>query len=169
MTTPDEDQLRSLLKRKKIDIVGSGILLFGLNQLSFKLTNLSGLDELSQVEELNISGHDLTSLRGVEHLEKVDFLNCTSNQITTIEEVGYLKNLKTLIIQDNDLVNVRGVEKLKQLEYFNCLYNSRLKSVIHVKELSNLQVFCVDNYKTIIRLELEELLAKNPSLELRNV
>jgi cold shock CspA family protein len=168
-TTPDEDQIRSLFKRKKIDIVGSGILLFGLNQLSFKLTNLSGLDELSQVEELNISGHDLTSLRGVEHLEKVDFLNCTSNQITTIEEVGYLKNLKTLIIQDNDLVNVRGVEKLKQLEYFNCLYNSRLKSVIHVKELSNLQIFCVDNYKTIIRLELEELMAKNPSLELRNV
>ncbi len=168
-TTPDEDQIRSLFKRKKIDIVGSGILLFGLNQLSFKLTNLSGLDELSQVEELNISGHDLTSLHGIEHLGELDFLNCTSNKITTIEEIRYLKKLKTLIIQDNDLISISGIEQLKELEYFNSLYNSRLKSVIQVKGLSNLQVFCVDNYKTVIRLELEELLTKNPNLELRNV
>jgi len=168
-TTPDEDQIRSLFKRKKIDIVGSGILLFGLNQLSFKLTNLSGLDELSQVEELNISGHDLTSLRGIEHFSELEFLNCTSNKITKIEELAYLKKLKTLIIQDNDLVNIQGVEYLKELEYFNCLYNSRLKSVISLKDLTSLQVLCVDNYKTIIRLELEELLVKNPNLEMRNV
>lgn len=169
LTTPEEDQLRSLFKRKKIDIVGSGILFFGLNQLSFKLTNLSGLKELSQVEELNISGHDLQSLEGIEHFENLDFLNCTSNQITTIEQIQDITTLKTLIIQDNNLLNLQGIEKMNQLEYFNCLYNGTLTSISRINHLPNLQIFCVDNYKTIIRLQLEELEKVHPKLEIRNV
>lgn len=168
-TIPEEDQLRSLFKRKKIDIVGNGILFFGLNQLSLKLTNLSGLAELSQIEELNISGHDLRDLSGLDHLENLTFLNCTSNQITTMQHIQELQSLKTLIIQDNDLFTLQGVEHLKQLEYFNCLYNGRLTTIGKIKNLQKLQVFKVDSYKTIIRLELEELEKVNPKLEVHNV
>jgi Leucine-rich repeat (LRR) protein len=168
-TIPEEDQLRSLFKRKKIDIVGNGILFFGLNQLSIKLTNLSGLAELSQIEELNISGHDLKDLSGLDHLENLTFLNCTSNQITTMEDIQELQNLKTLIIQDNDLFTLQGVEHLQQLEYFNCLYNGRLTTIGKIKMLSKLQVFKVDSYKTIIRMELEDLEKINPKLEVHNV
>ena len=168
-TIPEEDQLRSLFKRKKIDIVGNGILFFGLNQLSIKLTNLSGLGELSQIEELNISGHDLKDLSGLDHLENLTFLNCTSNQITTMEDIQGLQNLKTLIIQDNDLFTLQGVEHLQQLEYFNCLYNGRLTTIGKIKMLQKLQVFKVDSYKTIIRMELEDLEKINPKLEVHNV
>lgn len=168
-TIPEEDQLRSLFKRKKIDIVGNGILFFGLNQLSIKLTNLSGLKELSQIEELNISGHDLRDLSGLNHLENLTFLNCTSNKITTMEHIQELENLKTLIIQDNDLFTLQGVEHLQQLEYFNCLYNGRLTTIGKIKNLNKLQIFKVDSYKTIIRLELEELEKTNPKLEVHNV
>jgi predicted nucleic acid-binding Zn-ribbon protein/cold shock CspA family protein len=166
---PDEDQLRSLFKRKKIDIVGNGILFFGLNQLSIKLTNVSGLSELSQIEELNISGHDLKVLSGLNHLENLSFLNCTSNQISSMDDIQYLQKLKTLIIQDNDLFTLQGIEHLHELEYFNCLYNGRLTTIGKINTLSKLQVFKVDSYKTIIRLELEELEKINPKLELNNV
>lgn len=169
ITIPDEDQLRSLFKRKKIDIVGNGILFFGLNQLSIKLTNLSGLNELSQMEELNISGHDLKDLAGIEHLENLSFLNCTSNQIATMEQIQNLQGLKTLIIQDNDLLTLQGIEHLHQLEYFNCLYNGRLTTIEKIKTVPKLQVFKVDSYKTVIRLELEELEKSNPKLEVHNV
>lgn len=166
---PDEDQLRSLFKRKKIDIVGNGILFFGLNQLSIKLTNLSGLKELSQIEDLNISGHDLRDLSGIEHFNDLEFLNCTSNQITTIKHIEHLINLKSLNFQDNSLFNLQGVEKLTELNYLNCLYNSTLKSVSKVRLLSKLETFKVDNYKTIIRLELEELEKERPDLYIGNV
>lgn len=169
LAIPDEDQLRGLFKRKKIDIVGSGILFFGLNQLSFKLTNLSGLKELSQIEELNISGHDLADLHGIEHFEQLDFLNCTSNQITTMEHIKDITTLKTLIIQDNNLFDLQGIENMSQLEYFNCLYNGTLKSISRINKLPKLQIFCVDNYKTIIRMQLEELEKVHPTLEVRNV
>lgn len=168
-TIPEEDQLRSLFKRKKIDIVGNGILFFGLNQLSIKLTNLSGLSELSQIEELNISGHDLRDLNGLDHLENLIFLNCTSNKITTMEHLQELQSLKTLIIQDNDLFTLQGIEHLQKLDYFNCLYNGRLTTIGKVRMLPKLQVFKVDSYKTIIRLELEELEKTNPKLEVHNV
>lgn len=168
-STPDEDQLRSLFKRKKIDIVGNGILFFGLNQLSIKLTNLSGLKELSQIEDLNISGHDLVDLKGLEHFDNLEFLNCTSNQITTIEHILHLNKLKSLNLQDNRLFNLRGVEKLTELTYLNCLYNSTLKSVSKVRLLPNLRTFKVDNYKTIVRLELEDLEKERPNLDIGNV
>jgi cold shock CspA family protein/peptidoglycan hydrolase CwlO-like protein len=166
---PEEDQLRSLFKRKKIDIVGNGILFFGLNQLSIKLTNLSGLCELSQIEELNISGHDLKDLSDLDHLENLIFLNCTSNQITTMEHIQELQTLKSLIIQDNDLFTLQGLEHLHQLEYFNCLYNGRLTTIGKIKMLPKLQVFKVDSYKTIIRMELKDLEKINPKLEVHNV
>ncbi|MFK7948323.1 MAG: hypothetical protein AB8G11_12100 [Saprospiraceae bacterium] len=166
---PDEDQLRSLFKRKKIDIVGNGILFFGLNQLSIKLTNLSGLKELSQIEDLNISGHDLMDLRGLEHFDNLEFLNCTSNQITTIEYILHLEKLKSLNLQDNSLFNLRDVEKLSNLTYLNCLYNSTLKSISKVGLLKNLETFKVDNYKTIIRLELKDLEKNRPNLYIGNV
>lgn len=168
-STPDEDQLRSLFKRKKIDIVGNGILFFGLNQLSIKLTNLSGLKELSQIEDLNISGHDLMDLRGLEHFENLEFLNCTSNQITTVEHIFHLKNLKLLNLQDNRLFNLRGIEQLTELTYLNCLYNGTLKSISKVRLLPKLKTFKVDNYKTIIRLELEDLEKERPDLDIGNV
>lgn len=166
---PDEDYLRSLFKRKKLDLVGSGILLFGLNQLSFKLTNLSGLKELTQITELNLSGHDLTSLEGIEKFEKLEFLNCTSNQVADLNIISQLTSLKTLIIQDNNLINLRKIEALQDLEYFNCLYNSKLKSIGKIKMIAALQTFSVDNYKTIIRLELEELQELNSKVEIRSI
>ena len=166
---PAEDQLRSLFKRKKIDIVGNGILFFGLNQLSIKLSNLSGLKELSQIEDLNISGHDLTNLHGIEHFENLQFLNCTSNNLTTIEHILHLKNLKSLNLQDNSLSSLIGVEKLTNLTYINCLYNGSLKSIVNVQQLAKLETFKVDNYKTMIRLELEKLIKEKPNLDIRNV
>ena len=167
--TPDEDYLRSLFKRKKFDLVGSGILLFGLNQLSFKLTNLSGLKELTQITELNLSGHDLRNLEGLENFERLEFLNCTSNQIGDLNVIRQLPNLKTLIIQDNNLQSLRGIEVLQNLEYLNCLYNSKLKSIGKIKLIDSLQTLSVDNYKTIIRLELEELQDLRPNLEIRSI
>ncbi len=166
---PSEEQLRSIFERKKIDIVGSGILLYGLNQLSFKLTELSGLKDLKQITELNLSGHDFTDIENLETFPHLELLNCTSNRISTLRNIKRLKNLKTLIIRDNDLINFDGIEDMEELEYINALYNQKLRSIAGVEDLENLQVLCVPNYKTKIIRELKKLQKVNPTIEVRNV
>lgn len=166
---PSEEQLRSIFERKKIDIVGSGILLYGLNQLSFKLKDISGLRDLKQVTELNLSGHDLTNMDGIDILPHLEFLNCTSNRISSLRSIKKLENLKTLIIRDNDLVNLDGAEEMEELEYLNALYNQKLRSIAGVEDLENLQVLCVPNYKTRIIKQLEKLKKANPTVEIKNV
>lgn len=169
LSIPSDEQLRSIFERKKIDIVGSGILLYGLNQLSFKLEDLSGLKDLKQVTELNLSGHNFSDMEGVNQLPNLELLNCTSNRISTLRHIRKLERLKTLIIRDNDLVNLDGVEDLEDLEYLNALYNQKLRSIGGVEDLENLQVLCVPNYKTKIIRELKKLQKVNPEVEIKNV
>jgi len=169
LSVPSDEQLRSIFERKKIDIVGSGILLYGLNQLSFKLEELSGLKDLKHVTELNLSGHNFSDMEGVNQLPNLELLNCTSNRITTLRHVRKLDKLKTLIIRDNDLVNLDGVEDLEDLEYLNALYNQKLRSIGGVEDLENLQVLCVPNYKTKIIREINKLKKVNPEVEIKNV
>jgi cold shock CspA family protein len=166
---PSEEQLRSIFERKKIDIVGSGILLYGLNQLSFKLKDLSGLKDLKDIVELNLSGHDFKDLNGIQQFQALETLNCTSNQIISLDYIKDLKNLKTLIIRDNNLLELDGVEELEQIEYINALYNQNLRSIAGVEDLPNLQILCVPNYKTRIINQLEKLKKINPNVEVRNI
>ena len=166
---PSEEQMRSIFEKQKIDIVGSGILLYGLNQLSFKLKDFSGLKDLKQITELNLSGHEFTDLEGVQELQKLELLNCTSNRIASLTYIKKLENLKTLIIRDNDLVNLDGIDELEELEYLNALYNQKLRTIGGVEDLENLQVLCVPNYKTRIIKQLAKLEKVNPNVEVRNV
>ncbi|MGB0862773.1 MAG: hypothetical protein ACPGXZ_07625 [Saprospiraceae bacterium] len=166
---PSEEQMKGIFERKKIDIVGSGILLYGLNQLSFKLNDLSGIKDLKQLTDLNLSGHNFSNMDGIEVLPHLEFLNCTSNRISSLRNIKKLENLKTLIIRDNDLVNLDGVEEIEELEYLNALYNQKLRSVAGVEDLENLQVLCVPNYKTRIIKQLEKLRKANPNIEVKNV
>ena len=166
---PTEEQLRSVFERKKIDIVGSGILLYGLNQLSFKLNDITGLKDLKHLTELNLSGHDFKDLKGIEEFENLETLNCTSNRIATLDYIKQLENLKNLIIRDNNLSTFDGIDELEEVEYVNALYNQKLRSIAGVEDLSHLQVLCVPSYKTKIMKQLEKLKKINPNLEVRSV
>ena len=166
---PREEQLRSIFERKKIDIVGSGILLYGLNQLSFKLKDISGLMDLKQLTDVNLSGHDFKDLKGIETFEEIKTLNCTSNRIATLEYIKQLENLTNLIIRDNNLLTLDGIDELEEVEYVNALYNQKLRSIAGVEDLSNLQVLCVPSYKTRIIKQLDKLKKVNPTVEVRSV
>ena len=169
LTMPTYEQLQSLFERKKIDIVGSGILLYGLNQLSFKLNNLTGLKDLKQITELNLSGHEFTEMEGITELPHLKLLNCTSNKVSTLRNIKNLKGLKKLIIRDNDMINLDGIEELEELEYLNVLYNRGLRTISGVEMLEHLKVLGVPNFKTRIIKQLDKILKQNPNLEVRNV
>lgn len=162
---PTDQQLRTIFSTEKLELIGNGILIFGLQQLSFQLTDLSGLQYFSNLNVLNVSGNALRNLQGIECTKQLESLNCTSNKITTLRKIRHLKQLKTLIIRDNQLTTLTEIQHVQQLEYLDILYNKKLKSIHQLYKLSNLKNLYVFDYKEAIKSEVNQLQASFSSLE----
>lgn len=73
------------------------------NRLSYKLTNLQGVQHLTNITELNISEHAINSTKGIEHLDKLNYLGCSRNELSKLEGVENLTTLKQLYVAKNNL------------------------------------------------------------------
>ena len=166
---PSEKDLRALFSTTKLEIVGNGILLFGLEQLSFKLTDLTGLEHFTQLKELNLAGNQFKNLKGIEHLKNLELLNLTANQITTLRGIRHLKKLKYLFIRDNHLKNLSEIQHLKQLEVLDCMNNKRLNSIGKLLRTEMLQELYIYDFKSTIQLEIEQLKMQLPDLKIKRV
>jgi hypothetical protein len=166
---PAEKDLRALFSAEKLEIVGNGILLFGLEQLSFKLMDLSGLEHFIHLKELNLAGNNLKNLNGISHLKKLELLNLTANKITTLRGIRHLKNLKYLFLRDNHLKNLSEIQHLKQLEIFDCMNNNRLDSIGKLAESDSLRELYIFDFKNNIETEIKTLTTKLKDLKVSRV
>ena len=81
-----------------------------------KLTEVSnGLEKLTQLKELYLSGNQLTDVKGLEKLTQLKELYLDGNQLTDVKGLEKLTQLKELHLDGNQLTDVRGLEKLTQL------------------------------------------------------
>lgn len=154
---PDVGALRSLHEAEELEIVGNGILLFGMRQLSFKLTELSGLTGLTRLRRLNISGHALTHLRELADFPALEYLNATGNRITTLRGIHRLPRLHTLILRDNRLRTLAGVQRLVELQHLDVLNNNGLQKIVGVEALPRLEELIVPGHKNAVRATLAAL------------
>lgn len=166
---PSEKDLRTLFSTTKLEIVGNGILLFGLEQLSFKLTDLTGLERFTQLKDLNLAGNQLKNLKGIEHLKNLESLNLTANQLTTLRGIRHLKKLKYLFIRDNHLKNLSEIQHLNQLAILDCMNNKRLNSIGKLLQTKTLQELYIYDFKAKIQLEVEQLQEQLPDLKIVRV
>ncbi len=162
---PSENDLRALFSTEKLEVVGNGILLFGLEQLSFKLTDLSGLQHFAALKELNIAGNAFKNLKGIEHLKQLELLNLTANKLTTLRGIRHLKKLKNLFIRDNKITMLSEIQHLTNLVILDCLNNKKLKSIGRLSNSEVLQELYIQDYKAIIQEEIELLQQKLPDLK----
>ncbi len=166
---PSEKDLRALFSTQKIEIVGKNILLYGLEQLSFGLKDLSGLEYLTHLKELNIAGNQLQNLQGIEHLKNLELLNLTANQLTTLRGIRHLKKLKYLFVRDNRLKNLSEIQHLKKLEILDCINNNSLKSIGKLSQNRTLRELYIYDFKSIIKSEVEQLQQELPELKIIRV
>lgn len=162
---PTEKDLRVLFSTEKLEIVGNGILLFGLEQLSFKLTDLSGLKHFPQLKELNLAGNNLKNLNGISHLKQLELLNLTANKITTLRGIRHLKHLKYLFLRDNHLKNLSEIQHLKKLLVLDCMNNNRLDSIGKLIETETLAELYIFDFKNKIEKEIKILITKSKDLK----
>jgi Leucine-rich repeat (LRR) protein len=83
-----------------------------------------GLEKLTQLKVLYLSGNQLTDVKGLEKLTHL-FLG-EGNQLTNVKGLEKLTQLKVLDLNSNQLTDVKGLEKLTQLEKLNLQGNPDL-------------------------------------------
>ena len=92
-----------------------------------QLTNVKGLEKLTQLTELDLSLNKLTDVKGLEKLTKLKTLDLGGNKLTVVSNgLENLTQLRQLGLSDNKLTDVKGLEKLTQLRYLNLLNNPDL-------------------------------------------
>lgn len=129
------------------------------SNMSFELTNCSGLKGMGNLEALMLMHHKLESIHeiadmpnlktlfvnnnvirsldGIEKLKKLEQLFAQVNQLTSLEPIRNLTNLRKIYVSLNQLTSLEGISRkhAKALKEFFCLPNDHLtdREIIRVE------------------------------------
>ena len=141
VVTPSDEELTKILNLKTLSFYKSS-----KNKLSFKLQNLSGISELTQLTRLNVAENEITSLKGVEKLRKLQVLNCNKNNIDSLKGIHNLISLTQLQCNHNplDIYDFnrlpRYLPKLAKLDARNTKLNETNKKKVAGMGIKSVQV-----------------------------
>ena len=81
------------------------------------LTDVTGLEKLTQLMELSLGGNRLTNVpKSLEKLTQLTELSLNGNRLTNVKGLEKLTKLTDLSIDGNQLTSVKGLEKLTKLK-----------------------------------------------------
>ncbi|KDP27383.1 hypothetical protein JCGZ_20207 [Jatropha curcas] len=79
------------------------------------LTSLEGLSSCLNLKWLSVVKNKLQSLKGIEGLSKLTVLNAGKNKLKSMEEIRSLVSLRALILNDNEIVSICKLDQNKEL------------------------------------------------------
>ena len=134
---PNDEQLQQIFSTQKLNFK------LAKNKLSFQLTNLSGVQYLSNLNSLNVSEQAISDLKGTEHLSKLTHFNGSKNRLTSLDGIDLLSNLEELICSNNQL-KITAFDniatRLPRLRSLDCKHNQLTKEeAIQLKRSSSIK------------------------------
>ena len=102
-----------------------------------RLTDVKGLENLTQLEALYLSDNQLTNVKGLENLTQLTHLDLNDNKLTDVRGLEKLTQLRELDLGYNQLTDVKGLENLTQLTILN-LWVNQLTDVKGLEKLTQL-------------------------------
>ena len=75
---------------------------------------MKGLENLTQLERLDLSGNQLTSVKGLEKLNQLKELSLDWNQLTEVKGLEKLTQLKALNLKDNPALTKAQIDQLQK-------------------------------------------------------
>lgn len=123
------------------------------------ISEIEGLENLINLNELDLSGNNITQIKGLENLSTIKKLNLSNNKIKKIKGLEHLKNLNQLYLNNNSITEIEGIENLINLHYLN-LDKNNITEIKGLKNNINLSTLYLNNnnIKEIKNLEaLHEL------------
>jgi len=79
-----------------------------------QLTDVTGLEKLTKLEELNLGGNQLTDVKGLEKLTQLKYLELYGNKLTNVKGLENLTQLKELYLGDNPDLTKAQIAELKK-------------------------------------------------------
>ena len=86
--------------------------------------------DLEKVTGLSLYNNQLTDVKGLEKLTQLTSLDLNYNQLTDVKRLENLTKLRGLSLDNNQLTDVKGLEKLTKLTFLNLRYNPLTKAQI---------------------------------------
>ena len=86
-----------------------------LNLSGNQISKLEGLDHLTSLTGLDLSGNQISKLEGLDHLTSLTWLDLLDNQIATLEGLNALTSLTRLYLSDNQIATLEGLNALTSL------------------------------------------------------
>ena len=109
--------------RKVKKLVGGG---FQLDLSGKKITNISqikGLDQLTDLIILDLSYNNISEIHGLDSLKDLKKLDLDGNKITEIKGLDNLTKLETLNLGQNNINELKGLQKLENLKHLRLRQN----------------------------------------------
>lgn len=131
-------------KKFKIkNVKGSGLHLDLRKKKIEDISQISGLDEFSDLVSLNLDENQITEITGLSNLRNLHFLSLSDNKIAEIKGLENLINLKNLDLGRNQISEIKGLENQTNLEQLNLTYNeiSELKGLENLTNLNLVRLF----------------------------
>ncbi|CAL6076904.1 leucine-rich_repeat domain-containing protein [Hexamita inflata] len=137
--------IQSLIINKCINIKFNGIADIKLLQVNnCELQTFDGLQNWSQLLELNLCANKLKNLEKLENLTNLIILALHSNEISNLEPLKKLVNLQQLHIKYNQIENLEPLKTLQNLRVLFLDYN-KIRNLEPIKGLVNLEVLYLSN------------------------
>ncbi|MEO6673937.1 MAG: leucine-rich repeat domain-containing protein [Ginsengibacter sp.] len=155
---PTQNELAHLYQVPAIRLAGPSA---PYPNMSFGLTNLSGIMTLNNLEILVATDHQIETIRELESLPGLCSLFLYNNKIKSLEGIEELIKLSQLYVQSNKIASILPVQKLVNLKEFY-INDNRITSLEglteeHADKLE--RFFCKPNQglkqREILRIEKE--------------
>ena len=131
-----------------------------------QLTDVKGLENLTQLEELNLNGNHITELpKGLEKLTQLKELLLQNNRLTSVKGLENLRQLKELNLSNNQLTDVKGLEKNTQLTEL-ILSGNQLTDVKGLEKLTQLEILELENNPDLTKAQIDELKKALPKCDI---
>ncbi len=114
-----------------------------------KVKDLSGIDQLNQLQELWIGKNEITDATPLSTMAQLKVLNLPNNELKDITPLSSLVNLQKLDLEANYISDVTPVSNLKKLVYLSFVANE-IRDVRPVIELSKTAYINVQNQKVFL-------------------
>ena len=124
---PTEETIRNELKKPTGELTKADLeKVTELNLEKNQLTDVKGLEKLTQLKWLGLDNNELTDVKGLENLTQLTELYLFNNKLTSVKGLEKLTQLTVLSLLDNQLTDVKGLAKLKKLNWLDLEYNPDL-------------------------------------------
>lgn len=108
--------------------------------ITYKITDLDGIQYFKHLEIIYLSGHNISDISPLSVLSNLKYLDISLNrQLTDISPLSKLSNLEYLDISSiKELNDISALSKLNKLEYLDAIDN-KIKDVSPLATLSNIK------------------------------